>query len=54
MWLPYYFHLYSFVHESARWLIGNGETARAVAILKSIAKTNGRKVGDQVFDSFKV
>ena len=46
--------LFSFVHESVRWLNGRGQVDKSVKILKAIAKTNGKTVGDEVYESFKV
>ena len=45
---------YSFVFESVRWLVSQGKVSRAVKIIKTIAKANGRKVADDTFDSFEV
>ena len=42
------------MHESARWLISKGKVEQAVAVLRKIAKTNGKDVPDQVFESFEV
>ena len=45
---------FSFVHESVRWLNSRGQVDKSVKILKAIAKTNGKTVGDEVYESFKV
>ena len=45
---------YSCVFESVRWLVSQGKVSRAVKIIKTIAKFNGRKVAEDVFESFEV
>ena len=45
---------YSFVHESVRWLAERGESKKCVKILKKIAKTNGKEVTQEVYDSYEV
>ena len=44
----------SCVFESVRWLVSQGKVSRAVKIIKTIAKFNGRKVTEDVFESFEV
>ena len=46
--------IFSFVHESVRWLNGRGQVDKSVKILKAIAKTNGKTVEEDIYDSFKV
>jgi len=41
------------VFESVRWLVSQGKVSRAVKIVKTIAKANGRKVTDDTFESFE-
>ncbi len=42
------------LHESIRWLMLVGKKERCVPIIKSIARTNGKEVSQEVIDSFKV
>lgn len=42
-----------FLKESSRWLIGKGRVDEAIAILKSIAKTNGKEADDQFLETYK-
>lgn len=44
----------SCVFESVRWLVSQGKVSRAVKVIKTIAKANGRKVADDIFESFEV
>lgn len=39
--------------ESSRWLISKGRVDEAMAILKSIAKTNGKEIDEQFLDTYK-
>ncbi|XP_017084703.1 organic cation transporter protein [Drosophila eugracilis] len=40
------------LHESVEWLLTKGKFDKAVNNLKSVAKFNGRQVGDSVFEEF--
>ncbi len=42
------------LHESLSWLALKGKTEQCVAIIHSIAETNGTKMSREVIDSFKV
>jgi len=42
-----------FVKESSRWLITKGRIDEALIILQEIAKTNGKDVSPEVFQTFK-
>ena len=44
----------SFVHESVRWLAERGKSERCIKILKKIAKTNGKEVQQEIYDSYEV
>ncbi|KAH8278563.1 hypothetical protein KR018_005219 [Drosophila ironensis] len=45
--------LYPFcLYESVEWMLTKGKVDKAVKVLRSIAKFNGRKVDDSVFDDF--
>ena len=43
-----------FVHESFRFLASKGRVDEAVAVLRKIAKTNGKDVDEEVYGSFRV
>ena len=43
-----------FVKESSRWLITKGRIEEALIIVKEIAKTNGKDVSPEVFQTYKV
>ena len=42
------------VHESVRWLAERGEAKKCVEILKKIARTNGKEVKAEIYDSYEV
>ena len=48
-----YLH-FSVVHESVRWLAERGEAKKCVEILKKIARTNGKEVKEEIYDSYEV
>ncbi len=40
--------------ESARWLIGKGETEKVVCIIEKVAEINGKKLSQKFITDFKV